>query len=215
MDGDDSAKNLKEWVQGLPKFGGWTPIPDRLVTKEVLKGLLGTDLHERATRRLNDNSTRQLVIDTMGDIETLCATLLSLRVVEDAADRLFGNRGKIRDSELRIELLYALNLIDKSELIKLHTLRKIRNRFAHDSELHTFEHDEFALGLCRSLPVLYAPGVQKIEVPLRVRFFLASVAITKALHNRCLSGNVVRVGSGAPPVEQRDGTDSEMGAEEQ
>ena len=56
-----------------------------------------------------------------------------------------------------IEIAYALGLYDQETRDGLHTVRKIRNKFAHSSAPLEFEHGEVA-ALCRQLRADYKPA---------------------------------------------------------
>jgi DNA-binding MltR family transcriptional regulator len=78
-----------------------------------------------------------MVIESISLIEIAATDLLHSFFVEQEASRLcgrIGKPGKIRDFELKINLLLALGLISNSEFECIDTLRTIRNGFGHDPE---------------------------------------------------------------------------------
>ena len=50
----------------------------------------------------------------------------------------------------RINIAHALNLMDKSNYEELRTMKGIRNQFAHDLDVHTFEGNQSVKGLCHN-----------------------------------------------------------------
>lgn len=69
---------------------------------------------------------------------------------ENLTEKLFGPYGSLSSFEAKIDIACALKMYDEDIRVGLHTVRKIRNKFAHLSDLITFEHDKVK-GLCQNL----------------------------------------------------------------
>ena len=75
-----------------------------------------------------------------------------LREAIESRDVAFKGSGlKFR---VNVEIAYALGLYDQETRDGLHTVRKIRNKFAHSRDPLEFEHEEVA-ALCRQLRTDY------------------------------------------------------------
>ena len=71
----------------------------------------------------------------------------------------------------RINMAYALALVQRNEFNELHSIRKIRNEFAHDWREKDFNH-EIIKPLCEGLPWL-GPAWLEEKSTLRERFNFA------------------------------------------
>ena len=66
----------------------------------------------------------------------------------------------------RINVAHTLNLMDKSNYEELRTIKGIRNQFAHDLDVHTFEGSQSVKGLCHNFSKVINYAKHKKE-PLR------------------------------------------------
>lgn len=57
-----------------------------------------------------------------------------------AAKELFTSFGPLTSLSAKVKLTYSLGLISEDEYLEIETLRRIRNKFAHSSELPNFTH---------------------------------------------------------------------------
>lgn len=65
-------------------------------------------------------------------------------------DKLFGSNGRLSEMSVKIDLARALGLIDEDTHTDLVSISRIRNRFAHNIHIDSFEHDEISK-LCNDL----------------------------------------------------------------
>lgn len=65
-------------------------------------------------------------------------------------DKIFKGYGPLSTFSAKGDIAYALGLYDQKTRKGLHTVRKIRNRFAHASKPIEFDHDDLA-AICRNL----------------------------------------------------------------
>lgn len=181
----DSLATLKTLVAEMQR-GSTLNIPEELLTPWVLKAL---DTDPDPVRRIwdlrNRGSSRELTTEAVGRLEQLSTSCLTEKFRPESREKFVG----IRDLELKLDLLYALRVIESQELNGLHKLRKIRNRFAHDPHLHEFEHDEIVIGLTQSLApdqlIPLPPG--EVSLGLRDRFVGAAMWHAIRLHDRLLT----------------------------
>jgi hypothetical protein len=166
--------------------GSALSIPQELLTPAVLKALhTDSDPVGRIWDLRNRGSSRELAVETVGRLEELSTRCLAESIRPESHERIVGRSG-IKDLELKLDLLFALRVIEAEELDGLHKLRKIRNRFAHDPHLHEFEHDATVIGLTQSLSpkqlIPLAPG--DVSRGLRDRFVGAAMWHAVKLHRR-------------------------------
>ncbi len=67
-----------------------------------------------------------------------------MRPISELQDALFENRGPLQDFSARIQVAFALNLIDRGTFVDLNALRDIRNAFAHTPEALDFDRPDVA-----------------------------------------------------------------------
>ena len=116
----------------------WLKVPRKLLTPPVLKALHAD--HDPVTRiwdLRNHGSSRELAVEAVSRLEDLVTRCLAMSIRPEARERITGKNG-IKDLKLKLDLLYALRVLEIDELNGLQTLREIRNRFAHDAHLHEF-----------------------------------------------------------------------------
>ena len=67
---------------------------------------------------------------------------LTIRMVQlnrEMRDKLFGEYGTLRNFSAKIDLAFALGLVDRQNYKSLTAIRKCRNLFAHSRDLLSFE----------------------------------------------------------------------------
>src|SRR5215510_11720035 len=114
---------------------------------------------------------------------------------------LLRGRGPIGAFANRIRVIYALGLITKQGYEDLRAINRIRNLFAHNSSVRTFDHEQVK-SLCMSLkvidslvmeadsqiregqpsPLFTLPGASEELRNVRSRYFIAIGAYSMALH---------------------------------
>ncbi len=146
-------QSLEELVAAAP-LNTWVEVPISAITKEEYVELMAPTTIERLLNLHRDASNRDFCIEAALIIERALNEVLKAFFTEQTSESFFGKSGKpgkIKDFELKIDLAYGLGLISSEHQIAINILRKIRNRFAHDPDLHHFEHDDVVLGAIRSL----------------------------------------------------------------
>lgn len=90
---------------------------------------------------LSQESDRGSALMAAAFIETKIAQLLQSFFIDNKNiyKRLFENNGALATFSSKIDLAFLLGLIPKNIFDDLHLLRKIRNDFAHNASLITFE----------------------------------------------------------------------------
>jgi hypothetical protein len=171
----DSLEAFAAFARGLSP-GTAAQVPQHLLSPEVLRDLQAqtppmTQIWELRGRA----SPRDLVLESLGILDLLLSKLLSTRMRRDASILLLGEKGKIRDLELKIDLAYAFEVIELADSHSLHVLRRIRNSFAHDPHLREFEHDRKIIGLLSGIgpDQLFFPPIPLVS--LRDRFVGAAL----------------------------------------
>lgn len=160
----------------------WTEIPISAISKEEYTGLIGETVYHRLVDVQNNGTDRELVMQCVGNLEKLLSSLLKVAFIDEFAESLVGENGKIRNFDLRIDIAYGLGAITSEEKQQIHLLRNIRNRFAHDADLHHLQHDEKVVGWAQSL-VCKVNG-PKIDIPLRMRLLGKTLGLIYSLENR-------------------------------
>lgn len=85
-------------------------------------------------------------------LDDILASLLQAFMLNDPASDigLFSGNGPMSTFSAKITLAYRLGIISESERGDLETVRKVRNRFAHEVGLNSFT-DQSTSDLCRNL----------------------------------------------------------------
>ena len=110
-----------------PRVGGAPQGFDRI---KILVERLGRQTHAGATML------------TAAALDRLLETALLARFAKnnrEVRDSIFGEFGVLRDFSAKIELSFALGLIDREAQKNLNAIRRIRNLFAHSKEYINFD----------------------------------------------------------------------------
>jgi DNA-binding MltR family transcriptional regulator len=90
---------------------------------------------------LAGQSDRACGIVAAAMLETLLEQILRKRFVPGTSDDLFVTYGPLSTFSAKVNACAALGLITASERRELHTIRRIRNDFAHDLHKSSFDQD--------------------------------------------------------------------------
>ena len=90
---------------------------------------------------LTGQSDRACGIVAASMLETILEQILRKRFVPGTADDLFVTYGPLSTFSAKINACAALGLITASERREFHTVRRIRNDFAHDLHKSSFDQD--------------------------------------------------------------------------
>jgi hypothetical protein len=82
------------------------------------------------------------------------------------------------DLNAKIERAFQHRLISEHDHRVLHRVRRIRNAFGHDPDLHHFEHDETVRQLCDELAMANESPMSRCE-----RFAWAALCVAVTLQN--------------------------------
>jgi hypothetical protein len=170
----DPFAQLKAILKGVPS-GTITTIPHELVTPELRYALnQRSDPVSRLLELRNAAPDRELVVESGARLEQLVTTLLRSRTTETTGSVLFGDNGRLRDYDIKIELAAAFSLLTPETAASLHILRKVRNRFSHDPHLRAFDQDRKVMGYLNSIPANRMVPFVGPPSSLRDRYFAAA-----------------------------------------
>lgn len=132
---------------------------------------------------LNKESDRGRVLITCSYLDDLMRRILLAFVIErDSSQRLVeGFNAPLGTFSTRTAAAYALGLITEREFKECDTLRRVRNRFAHNIQA-SFDAQDIS-DLCRNL-TMAAQDYDAVMVDVRGRYTTAAVALTLGLVNR-------------------------------
>ena len=114
-------------------------------------------LHNRYFTKESDRAVGVLAPAYLDEVLTR-AIRAKLLPTTSTGNLLSSDRGALASFASKIDLAHSLGLIEEVTWKNLHVLRKIRNDFAHDVDLHDFSHDTI-IDKCRNL---IFPANQKI-----------------------------------------------------
>jgi DNA-binding MltR family transcriptional regulator len=104
---------------------------------------------------LNKNAEAGVVLVTIATVDEWLEKLLLAGMREglsnEVVKRIFGSYGPLYEFASKVDIAYALDLIDMETLDSLRVLKDIRNAFAHTRELLHFESERISK-LCQKLP---------------------------------------------------------------
>ncbi len=132
---------------------------------------------------LNKESDRGRVLITCSYLDDLMRRILLAFVIDrDSSLRLVeGFNAPLGTFSTRTAAAYALGLITEREFKECDTLRRVRNRFAHDMQA-SFDAQDIG-DLCRNL-TMAAHDYDAVVVDVRGRYTTAAVALILELVNR-------------------------------
>jgi hypothetical protein len=121
--------------------------------------------------------------------ESLTAALLaSVRPMQrPEADKIFGDRGSVRDFSLKADLGYALNLYGPITYSDLRKMRDMRNQLAHKTRIRDFNNATIK-GWCRDLKMLdNVKHVEGYKTPIDARpRFIDTVSFLSDALSHCV-----------------------------
>ncbi len=132
---------------------------------------------------LNRESDRGRVLITCSYLDDLMRRILLAFVVDkDSSQRLVeGFNAPLGTFSTRTTAAFALGLITEREFKECDTLRRVRNRFAHEMQA-SFDSQDVS-DLCRNL-TMAAQDYDAVVVDVRGRYTTAAVALILKLVNR-------------------------------
>lgn len=99
-------------------------------------------LYQVAREEMEANGDRTMVIVAVSLLEEAIAQAVANALNADVLEtkykgetlysRIFGERGAMATLSAKIDMLFALGLVDRQAYVDLHTVRRIRNVFAHE-----------------------------------------------------------------------------------
>lgn len=107
------------------------------------------------------------------------ALKLSVRpMTKPEEERIFGDRGSVRDFSLKVDLGYAFSLYGPLTFLDLRKMRDMRNKLAHKTRIRDFSNQPIS-GLCRDLKMLHGMSHAKgYVIPKEARRrFIETVSI--------------------------------------
>lgn len=156
-------------------------------------------------KEIENQSDRALVLLCAAIIDEQLEFILKTFLIEDnqIQERIFDSNAPLSTFSAKNNFCFYLGLISKHEYNTINTIRKIRNKFAHEILINTFDDDDSIKGLCSNLSIpnrLYVPDtiivknnhIQNLEdeplkgKSLKERFILTFKYITQYLNSRYL-----------------------------
>lgn len=119
-------------------------------------------------KEIENQSDRALVLLCAAIIDEQLEFILKTFLIEDnqIQERIFDNNAPLSTFSAKNNFCFYLGLISKHEYNTINTIRKIRNKFAHEILINTFEDDASLRGLCNNLSIpngMYVPDVLIIK----------------------------------------------------
>ena len=108
-------------------------LDEHLANVKVLAQRLGLQTHAGAA---------MLVATALDRMLEDALTIRMVKLNRETRDNLFGDYGTLRDFSAKINVAFALGLVDRQHYKLLTTIRKCRNLFAHSRDLLSFESPE-------------------------------------------------------------------------
>jgi hypothetical protein len=128
-------------------------------------------------------------------LDMALATLMP-GITDELKDKIFGVYGSVNTMAAKIDLSAAMNLIDDEGRRSMIAINRLRNRFAHDIHVSSFDHPE-VVSLSKDIPM--SENMKKMsgmfhredhetyrELP-RPRFTLAAMGFCMGLNNFVLA----------------------------
>jgi DNA-binding MltR family transcriptional regulator len=130
---------------------------------------------------LSAETDRGCALMTASYLDSELERLLKAYLIEDAklVDKLFEPAGPLGSFSVRIDVAFAMGLLDSNTHRELHLIRRIRNDFGHSYETLSFE----TVGIrdrCRELKRI--PNDPNVKA--RVSFVRTAMGILAILHTR-------------------------------
>jgi hypothetical protein len=100
------------------------------------------------------------------------------RLPRDVRDRIFGGTGPLSNFSSKIDIAFAFGIVDAAMRTELHTIRKIRNKFAHTTE-DIYFHTDSVVELCNQL----SPSPEEDAEGMEHRYLDATSRVTTHLSN--------------------------------
>lgn len=117
---------------------------------------------------INVKSDRAMVVTSASILDSQLEMLLRAFMISDDKidERLFNANGALATFSSKNSMCYYLGIISEYEYKTIETIRKIRNRFAHEIEIKKMSDDQSIINLCNNLTLskeMYMPEIIKIE----------------------------------------------------
>jgi hypothetical protein len=113
---------------------------------------------ERATiENIEKGDDRSAAILAGAYLEDRLTSAIKVRLISDAEvhGKIFKGYGPLATFSAKIDLAYLMRILDRNTRDGFHTIREIRNRFAHRLDLDNFE-SSMVRDLCKKLFQLHA-----------------------------------------------------------
>lgn len=119
-------------------------------------------------KETQNQSDRALVLLCAAILDEQLEFILKSFLVEDdkIQEKIFDNNAPLSTFNSKNNFCFYLGLISKHEYNTINTIRKIRNKFAHEILINSFEDDASIKGLCDNLSIptgMYVPDVLIVE----------------------------------------------------
>lgn len=145
------------------------------------------ELGEKEQAEVERSTDRSAAVLGGSYLDSAITTFLERRLIYDpkAFESFFGLRGSCGAFVPKIEFAYLSGLITKDFREDLKVIAKVRNQFAHESDIDSFDHPVIAKHLDQRLKMLTV-GIRLMEIhegsPItRRRRFLSAVGEAGAL----------------------------------
>ena len=137
---------------------------------------------EKHVKELMGKNDRLLAVVGGSLVEGALRGLLKskMRNENDTDKRLFGPNAPLSSFSVKIDLAYALKLVDNDTRRNAHYIREIRNVFAHRVAPTSFLTTEVA-AVCRLLVIGSHEGNKRAQRSMRARFLVGCVTTGRAI----------------------------------
>ncbi len=147
--------------------------------------------YQKLAKEFKDETDRGMAILASSYVEIYLGKYLKSFMTDTAdIDELFNRDGPFATFSQRIKAAYALGYIDKITKNNLELIREIRNGFAHNFKIKSFDNSRIT-SLCNKLSTAHFRGItttnkKYIQFRHRDHYILAVAFFTGKAHNNML-----------------------------
>ncbi len=147
--------------------------------------------YQKLAKEFKNETDRGAAILAANYVEIYLGKYLKSFMTDNAGiDELFNGFGPFATFSQRIKAAYALGYIDKNTKSNLELIREVRNSFAHNFKIKSFDNPRIT-SLCNKLTTAHLRGItttnkQYIQFGHRDHYILAVAFFTGKMHNNML-----------------------------
>lgn len=122
---------------------------------------------QTVANELKNMSDRATIIVMASILDVQLEKLLKAYLIDsNESTKLFKSNGPLSTFSSKINLCYCLGIISKHELNTINVLRRIRNQFAHEIQVSSFNDDQSTIDLSKTLSIpagMYVPILLQVD----------------------------------------------------